>query len=119
VPVGIYSRLRIIPSLSLTLSFLFSWAVQSIICASLLYQIGIVASWTPYRRDYLRFVLAIMMGIGLVAKYGLITGSELTIVGFALVEFNYRGASGRLGKRAATCAGEVLCPAKGSYLFRR
>jgi hypothetical protein len=90
VPAGIYTRLRIIPSLSSTLSFLFSWAVQSIICASLLYQIGIVASWTPYRRDYLRFVLAILMGIGLVVQYGLATGSALTIVGFALVEFNYR-----------------------------
>ena len=98
VPAGIYTRLRIVPSLS-SCSFLFAWAFQSIIWAALLFQFGVPGSWTPYRRDYLRLVPAILMGIGLVVVYGT-AGAEFTIVGFALVEFNYRRGEWRKAANA-------------------
>jgi hypothetical protein len=98
VPAGIYTRLRIGPSLS-SCWFLIAWAFQSIIWAALLYQFGITGSWIPYGRNYLRLVPAIVMGIALVAIYGL-AGAEFTIVGFAVVEFNYRGGDWRKAANA-------------------
>ena len=93
VPAAFFTRLRIVPSPS-SCSFLLAWAIQSIIWAALLYQFGIRGSWAAYRRDSLRLVPAVLMGIGLVVLYGL-AGAEFAIVGFTLVEFNYRHGNWR------------------------
>jgi hypothetical protein len=98
VPAGVYTRLRIVPSLS-SCSFLFAWAFQSIIWAALLFQFGTPGSWTPYRRGYLRLVPAILMGIGLAVVFGT-AGAEVAIAALALVEFNFRRGDWRKAANA-------------------
>ena len=89
VPAAIFTRLRFVPSLS-TLTFLMGWAIQSIIWAALLYQFGVKGSWTPLRRNFLRFALMIPMTIAMVVLFGPGAGVGIAIAGLAIAEFVYR-----------------------------
>jgi hypothetical protein len=90
VPACIFTRLYIVLPLS-TFTFLLGWAIQSIIWAALLYQFGVPASWSAYRRNSLRFVPAILMAIIMVAAFGPKVGAAVAVAGFAIAEFHFRG----------------------------
>ena len=83
-------------------SFLFSWAVQSILWAALLYQFGTACSWAPLFKNAWRLLPALGMAALIFYLFGWSAGAEITVVAFAIAEFHFRGGSWK------TVAGAVV-----------
>jgi hypothetical protein len=90
VPAAFFSRLLFSSSLDSAGAFLFSWILQSIIWAAILYQFCVPNSWLPYRRNSLRLVILVLFGAGMILEFGLKLGTGAAIVGFTIAEFYFR-----------------------------
>ena len=87
IPACFYTRLRIDPP---QYSFFFTWAVQSTLWASFLYQFGVPGAWNPFRTHLQRLIpLAFLVAL-LFFLFGRRSGAMYSVAGAAICEFSFR-----------------------------
>jgi hypothetical protein len=94
IPISIHARVGLALDLQVPGSILFGF-VLSIVCAAVLYQLGVGSSWMQLKRDWIRLIPAGIFAIILVIFLGFKVGIFVAILALAAKAFQLRGGNWR------------------------